>query len=36
MTEYTKIISLKCGLRNESKSDLRSNEHYLSNTENKA
>ena len=30
------IINVKCGLRNEYKSDLRSNEHYFSSSENKA
>ena len=31
-----KIICVNCGLRNEYESDLRSNEHFLSNGENKA
>ena len=34
--EYMKIICVNCGLRNEYESDLRSNEHFLSNDENKA
>ena len=31
-----KIIHVNCGQRNERESDLRSNEHYLSSSENKA
>ena len=31
-----KIIFVNCGLRREYQSDLRSNEHYLSSSENKA
>ena len=34
--EYMKIICVNCGLRNEYESDLRSNEHFFSNDENKA
>ena len=34
--EYMKIICVNCGFRNEYESDLRSNEHFLSNGENKA
>ena len=34
--EYMKIIYVKSGLRDEYESDPHSNEHYLSNSENKA
>ena len=34
--EYMKIICVNCGLRNKYESDLRSNEHFLSNDENRA
>ena len=33
--EYMKIIHVNCGLRTEYESDLRSNEHYLSSSDNK-
>ena len=34
--EYMKIVYGNCGLRNKYESDLRSSEHYLSSSENKA
>ena len=34
--KYTKIIHVNCSLRDELESDLRSNEHYLTGSENKA